>query len=380
MKTLQVGLGWFPERKGGLERYYYDLIFYLSKIDVKTQGLVAGSPQVEVNSQGLIQAFAPHEASIIKRWLQIRKAFSQLITQEQYSLIVSHFPLYLFPLLPQLKNYPLVTHFHGPWASESIVESKKSIVTQAKKALEAACYSRSSEFIVLSNSFRDILHQEYNVPLAKINVIPGGVNLEEFKINLSATEARAKLNWSQDRPIIFCVRRLAKRMGLENLIYAIHKVKQDFPDVLLYIAGKGELETTLHQQIKELDLNNHVKLLGFISDEQLPLAYRAANFSVIPSLSFEGFGLVVVESLAAGTPVLGTPVGGIPEILQPFSKDLLFKDSSVDSLAQGIREVLSEERFLPSDRDCQNYVQKNYAWENIALQIKSVYQKALAQA
>jgi glycosyltransferase involved in cell wall biosynthesis len=162
-------------------------------------------------------------------------------------------------------------------------------------------------------------------------------------------------------------------MGLENLIAAIDKVRHSHLDILLYIAGKGTLAETLQAQIEELELSDRVRLLGYIPDEQLSLAYRAANFSIVPTLSFEGFGLIVVESLAAGTPVLGTPVGGIPEILQPFCSDLLFEGYSVEQLAQGISEVLSGQRQLPSSQACQAYVRENYTWEAIAPQIKSVY-------
>jgi glycosyltransferase involved in cell wall biosynthesis len=284
----------------------------------------------------------------------------------------------LDPLLNQIKNLPLVTHFHGPWALESDVETSKTMAIWVKKILEQIVYSKSSNFIVLSQAFSNILHQEYKIPLEKIHIIPGGVDLNYFQIPLSPTEARIKLGWSLDRPILFCVRRLAKRMGLENLIAAIDKVRHYHRDILLYIAGKGALATSLQAQIEELDLTNHIQLLGYVPDEQLPLAYRAANFSVVPTISFEGFGLIVVESLAAGTPVLGTPVGGIPEILQPFSEDLLFEDSSVEKLAQGIIEALSNQRQLPSSQACQAYVEANYAWQAIATQIKSVYKKAIS--
>ena len=377
MKTLQIGLEWFPEQGGGLDRVYYDCTHYLPLIGVEVRGLVAGSSQVANNTNGQIQAFAPANSSLVKRWWGAKKKFNQLIETEKYNLIVSHFALYTFPVLNQLKNLPLVTHFHGPWALESNVESSKSIAIWLKKELEKICYRRSSQFIVLSKTFRDILHQEYQVPLDKINIVPGGVEIERFLLNLSVSEARTQLGWSQDRPIIFCVRRLAKRMGLENLILAIKQVHKKHPDILVYIAGKGALAITLQQQIEELELTQNIHLLGYIPDEQLPIAYRAANFSVVPTIAFEGFGLIVIESLATGTPVIGTPIGGIPEILQPFCPDLLFEDTSINKIAQGIDEVLSNQRQLPSPEACQNYVQKNYTWSKIAQQIKSVYLKAL---
>ena len=377
IKTLQIGLEWFPEQGGGLDRVYYDCTHYLPQVGVEVRGLVAGSPQVAQDTNGQIQAFAPAESSLLKRWWGINKKFKQLMVREEYDLIVSHFALYTFPILNQCKNIPLVTHFHGPWALESDVETSKSLAVWLKKELEKICYRRSSQFIVLSKTFRDLLHREYHVPLEQINIVPGGVELDRFKLNLSAHEARTKLGWSQDCPIIFCVRRLAKRMGLENLISALHKVRQQHPDILLYIAGKGVLAETLQQQIAELKLTQHVHLLGYIPDEELPLAYRAANFSVVPTTAFEGFGLIVIESLAAGTPVMGTPIGGIPEILQPFCPDLLFEDTSTDKIAQGIIESLSHQRQLPSQEACQNYVQENFTWHKVARQIESVYLKAL---
>jgi glycosyltransferase involved in cell wall biosynthesis len=167
-------------------------------------------------------------------------------------------------------------------------------------------------------------------------------------------------------------------MGLENLINAMAQIRDRYPDILLYIAGKGALTQTLQTQIDELELTNNVKLLGYVPDEQLPLCYRAANFSVVPTVALEGFGLIVVESLAAGTPVLGTPIGGIPEILKPFSEDLVFEGYNSEQLARGIIEALSGDRILPARQVCLKYIEENYDWQAIALQIKSVYQKALS--
>jgi glycosyltransferase involved in cell wall biosynthesis len=166
-------------------------------------------------------------------------------------------------------------------------------------------------------------------------------------------------------------------MGLENLIAAMDKVRRQYPDVLLLIAGKGSLAETLQAQIEELGLTEQVRLLGFVSDQDLGLAYRAADFSVVPTVAWEGFGLIVIESLAAGTPVLGTPIGGIPEILRPFSEDLVFEGTSLEQLAQGIIEALSGQRQLPSSKACEAYIREHYAWPAIAQRMKSVYQAAL---
>ena len=377
MKTLQIGMGWFPEESGGLNRYYYGSSHHLPKAGVDIQGLLTGSEQIINTTQQPIKIFAPTKAPLLHRWRGIRRAIKQLKLSE-YDAVVAHFALYTLPILNQIGNLPLVFHFHGPWALESSAENQKALNVRLKKTLEQIVYRRASHFIVLSNAFKKILHEQYSVPLNQIHVIPGGVDLEQFEVSSSRIEARAKLGWEQERTIIFCVRRLIKRMGLENLIQAIARVRDRYPDVLLYIAGKGALAETLEAQIAELNLTNNVRLLGYVPDEQLSTAYRAANFSVVPTVSFEGFGLIIIESLAAGTPVLGTPVGGIPEILQPFCADLLFEDASVDKLTQGIIEVLSQKRQLPSSEACQTYVANNFSWSVIAPQIKSVYERAIS--
>jgi glycosyltransferase involved in cell wall biosynthesis len=299
------------------------------------------------------------------------------LVENNYPLVVSHFALYTFPVLDLLGQRPLVIHFHGPWARESRIEGGSSFSTGLKWILEQITYQRATRFIVLSQAFRNILHQNYRVPRERIHIIPPGVDIQRFDMTITRREARTQLKWSQERPIILSVRRLARRMGLENLIAAIDRVRRHYPEVLLLIAGKGTLGPTLQAQIDELELNNHVRLLGFVSDRDLVLAYRAADFSVVPTVALEGFGLIVIESLAAGTPVLGTPIDSLPEILCPFSEDLVFEGISTEQLARGIIEALSGQRRLPSSQACEAYVNENYACPAIARQIKSVYQMAL---
>ena len=376
LKILQLGKGWFLEEPGGLNRYFYDCTHYLSKEEIDVQGFVAGSEQVVTSSAGIVHAFASSKSSLQARWMGARQAIRQCLNATEINVVVSHFALYTFPVLSQIGKHPLVVHFHGPWALESKAEGTNAIVTQLKKYLEQVCYQRAEVFIVLSKAFQTILHQDYGIPLEKIQVIPGGVNPDHFHTPLSRAEARQKLGWESDRPTLVAVRRLAKRMGLENLLHAIARVKEKHPDILLKIAGKGALRESLKTQIKTLGIEQQVELLGYVPDDQLPLIYRAANFSVVPTVALEGFGLIVIESLAAGTPVLGTPIGGIPEILRPFSNDLVLEGCEVEHLEQGIIQALDGTRSLPTDQACHTYVRERFAWPIIAKQLQTIYAAA----
>lgn len=377
MKTLQIGLNWFPEQPGGLDRFYYDCARSLSSVGVGFDGLVVGSENVATNSAQQVEAFAPSSVSLWRRWFGIRHAMSSKLSGQNYDLVVSHFALYTFPVLDQIKPYPLVMHFHGPWALESQLEGGRSLNTWLKRGIEKICYAQVDRFIVLSETFRQLLHDEYQVPLDKICVIPAGITIEDFQVDLSPLEARRKLSWEFDRPTIVVVRRLAKRMGLENLLDAIDTVRHKYPKVSLKIAGKGPLRSALKQQIQAKNLAKNVELLGFVPDADLPFVYRAADFSVVPTLALEGFGLVVIESLAAGTPVLGTPICAIPEILRPLSPDLVFDGVEPEHIAQKLMAVLDGNCILPDTHKCQAYVQENYSWSDNLSQIKAVYQAAI---
>ena len=377
MKTLQIGTSWFLEDAGGLSRVYYGCVNYLPVAGVEVSGLVTGGENVWQSSGGKVETFAAADSSTWQRSLKLRKAVKRVLASSDYDLVATHFALYTLPALDLLGKLPLVMHFHGPWALESRAEGGGRLSTWGKWAIEKLVYQRANGFIVLSEAFRQILHNTYSVPLEKIFIVGGGTNTEEFDVDLSIAQAREKLGWQKDRRIILCVRRLVQRMGLENLISAIVLVRNQHPDVLLLIAGKGAISETLRSQIKELQLENHVQLLGFVPDQDLAIAYRAAELSIVPTISLEGFGLIVIESLAAGTPVLGTPIGGIPEILQPLASDLILEGSTTQQLAQGIIESLSGQRKMPTAEACQAYVRQNYDWQVIARQMKSVYEQIL---
>lgn len=377
MKTLQLGTSWFLEEAGGLARVYYGCVNYLPQVGVDVSGLVVGSDRVFESSLQKVRTFASADSSTWRRSLNLRTAVNQTLVSSQIDLVASHFALYTFPILDRLGDLPLVIHFHGPWALESKAEGAGKLSVWGKWVIEKLVYQRANGFIVLSEAFRQILHKTYDVPLDKIFIVGGGINTSEFNLDLSITQAREKLGWQQNRRIILCVRRLVHRMGLENLIAAIAKVRQKYPDVLLLIAGKGAIADALRSQIQELQLEDHVQLLGFVSDQDLAIAYRAAELSIVPTVALEGFGLIVIESLAAGTPVLGTPIGGIPEILNPFNADLILEGSTSAHLAQGMIEALSGQRQIPSAEACQAYVKQNYDWQVIARQMKSVYEQVL---
>ncbi len=377
-RVLQLGAGWFPEDFGGLERVYYELTRHLPDAGINPMGLVTGSPDVNAATDSPIRAFAPTDAPLLARWWRVRSAFRQMLKNAPPDLITAHFALYAFPVLDLLPaDVPFVMHFHGPWASEGRAEAPSGWTGRVKQRIERAVYQRADRAIVLSDAFARVLSTQFGVPRDRIEIVPGGVHVETFAPKHMPEDARKQLGWP-DRPTVLSVRRLTRRMGLENLIDAIDTVRETLPDVQLMIAGKGPIADELKTQIRDRGLEDHVHLLGFVSDENLPHAYRAADVSIVPTIALEGFGLITLESMASGTPVLVTPIGGLPEAVRGLSESLILNGSAPDDLAAGLIGALTGERDLPSPERCLQHVRTHHDWPVIAQQTAAIYHDILS--
>jgi len=140
--------------------------------------------------------------------------------------------------------------------------------------------------------------------------------------------------------------------------------------VLLLIGGAGSLRSDLESLTGSLNLQGHVRFLGFIPDNELPLYYQACDAFVLPTRELEGFGLVTAEALACGTPVLGTPVGAIPETLGELQPDLLFEGIGREAIAGGILKHLERAQADPQGYEalrkrCRDYATARFGWDRI---------------
>jgi glycosyltransferase involved in cell wall biosynthesis len=373
---LCVGMGWFPKTPGGLDRYVYELAHHLAKAQEQVELFGLGVPEVQAGSLVKLTNLADLGSPIYKRLWTARNNFlnRKIIKPDAINL---HFALYSLPLLKNLPaGVPVTFTFHGPWALESQLEGPTKLRVKLEvliqRWIEDRVYRSCDRFIVLSKAFGTLLHHEYGIPWDKIHIIPGGVDTSRFQPSLSREEARARLNWPIGRRILFTPRRLVNRMGLDKLLNSLIQVKVQVPDVWLAIAGKGPLREALEGQVRELGLENDVSFLGFLPDEHLPVAYQAADLTVVPSQSLEGFGLILLESLACGTPAVCTPVGGMPEVLLPFYPPLITESTDEAAITARLVQLLNGEIELPSREACHTYASTNFAWETIAQKVQQV--------
>ena len=359
---------------GGVDRYFWGLNqgFEETSIDLDTRRLFFAKDTAQKTSGALGKADLP----LLQRLFLLRK---RIIRSPEYnpsrSLLASHFALYALPVLQRNSKLTHVVHFHGPWAQESSLSDQGMLSLFAKQALEHVVYQNADAFITLSNAFRDLLIAEYGVAPGKVHVIPGAVDTSQFK-PADRVSARDLLGWPQEQRIIFSVRRLVEHKGLQALITAFSSVAAKYPDVSLFIGGKGPLEYALRAQIRSLGLEERIRMLGFVRESLLPTHYQAANVSIVPSQSLEGFGLTTVESLACGTPVLVTPVGGLTEVVGPLAPSCVLCGRSPDQIADGLDAYLGGKMPLPAAADCVAYVKKRFIWETVSRNVLAIYDDA----
>lgn len=321
---------------------------------------------------------------------QGRDACARLWSKSAYDIVHTHFAYAaLGPLQAVPANVPRVRTFHGPWDEEGWSEDSAGIahsVPHLLKArlkrllrfqIESANLRSSWKVVTLSDYFRHEVIHRFSVPAGRVVKIPGGVDLARFA-PADSHAVRRQLDLPEDRRILLSVRRLTPRMGLNHLIEAMPAVLAQYPDTLLLIGGKGPEHASLAELIARLGLQNSVSLLGFIPHDQLASYYQAADAFVLPTVTLEGFGLVTVESLACGTPVIGTSVGATPEILQALEPRLLAQSAAPDALAEAITSFFSDDwgkRLTPSR--LHGFVQERYSWDRHVQETLALYQSLL---
>jgi glycosyltransferase involved in cell wall biosynthesis len=279
-------------------------------------------------------------------------------------VVDAHFALYAFlPMFTtRLRRRPLVVHFHGPWADESAVSLGGRWTIPVKRMVERAVYRRADRVVVLSSAFGRIVVNRYGVDPTRVRVIPPGVDLDRFSPNGRA-RARDRFGIDPATFLVAAVRRLDPRMGLDTLLEAWRNVQTKEPRAALLIAGDGPERERLFALRAGLPQPDGVELLGSVTDDDLVALYQAADCTVVPSRALEGFGLVVLESLACGTPVIVTDAGGLPEALEGLDPSLVVRSGASTGLAGRLLTAARGE--VPTVEACRAHAER-FRWTDVA--------------
>ncbi len=327
--------------------------------------------------------------------LNARKTLEKLIKKNFFDLVHFHITLPSIGVLLSRKAraIPKIYTYYGSWCQEFKLESqaRASRYRKVKRDLYIV-YAKSlyhpmrlMQRMVVRKSLKTILLSEYSkgtllrdlspgISPSRITLIPGGVDTERFKPPVDKLKIKRELGLDPHKFTLFTVRRLVPRMGLEELIRAVKILVEHFGKIHLIIGGRGILESQLKRLARSLRVRRYITFTGYIDEENLPLYYQAADIFVLPTKDLEGFGLVTIEALACGTPVLATPVGANLEIMRKFDKNLLFAGIDARSMAKRMLEFMSSHKANNGlSEKCRQFAVQNYSWDRIVDRYEETY-------
>lgn len=265
--------------------------------------------------------------------------------------------------LKKIYGIPYINTIHG----EEVHLSKRYHLLFALRWL----VNNSSKTITNSTATRKFC-LEAGLDGDKIEVIPFGVDTDFFR----------PLDVYKDENIfqILSVGYLIERKGFEYLIRAMPLVLEKHKQARLKIVGSGPLESKLKELIYELDLGDEVEIVNNVSDEELLMIYNSSDLFVLPSIvdsqgNTEGLGVVLLEAMACGLPVIGSDVGGIPDIIEDNKTGIMISEKDISGISGAILKLIENENYLEK-LSIQGYdiVRDRFSWKKISKLYLNVYE------
>ena len=360
--VLHVGLESPDLRMGGLNRY-------LSELDSaqNASGVCSTTHVVALGGVGT----ASYTSITPSNWLVRLRAFRRAVQRSSAAVIDVHFAAHAAWAVASgaLRDRPLVVHFQGPWSQESRWAGGGFIGSWLKARVEGYVLRRADRVIVLSRAFRDVVIRDFHVAPHRIHVIAPGLDVHTPQVD---SGLRAHHNIPADAPVVVSVRRLVPRMGLDTILWVLNE--PEMSEVHYVVVGTGPSMDDLRELAHDLGVGERVHFVGLVSDEDRDAWLALADVSVVPSLALEGFGLSVLESLAVGTPVIASRLGGLIDAAQLSPYVQLVSPSLTSEWSDALHDALVQ-RPLPADVQASV---SHLTWESVAQRTASVYGELIA--
>ena len=287
-----------------------------------------------------------------------------------------------------LAERAVVLHAHLPWplrctrglVAAMLARTTAIIATQQlyatlplrRRLRQRALSQGVHRYIAVSQAMADEMTRDRVVPLRKLRVVRNSVPTQAVE-SPADPALRFMLSGGNDRPIVLTLARLFWRKGLGTLLDAAAMV----PEAAFAIAGEGEERPMLEARIRELGLQQRVRLLGQRND--IPALLASSDIFVLPSMR-EGLPISVLEAMAANRPVIATAIPGTTEIVTAEETGLLFPPGEARPLAEALRRLLGDPSLRHRlTRAARVRVQEEFSAEIMTRQVEKIYEEVLGQ-
>ena len=268
-------------------------------------------------------------------------------------------------LLCQGSHLKVISHYHNDYDNKW-QEDNSLIFDQ--------CLARSTaRTIACSESVRDHVSERVGIPREGIEVILNGVELDRFAARHDPEEVKAEFGIPRDRQVVGVIGRISAQKAQDDFIQAARLIHERAPETVFLVVGSADdaaLMAHLQDLTVQLGIEKHVRFLGYVPD--IPRIYQALDVLVVPS-RWEGFGLILVEAMAAGKPIVATKVGPIPEVVGSDGAALLVPPSSPPSIARAVLSLLADPgRAQEMGRRGMERA-RQFSWERAGRQLDELY-------
>lgn len=396
MKILIVADRFFPSEPGGLARVAWDVAEALAdrghmvdfvaaesgpeKFEAITT--VVGGVTVHRFWRPRFPAWHPHRLSVpISLYTE---AVRNVVRETRFDAIHFHSiftgmavkrAVRQMPVRPRIVytvHSPVAQEQHLTWSQQGLLGVVNDLIgTPIVRRMEGNLISFADETHVLSQFTARELRKEHPRLPGNYRVIPHFV-YDGWVRAMPREEARRQLQWPRDIPCLFTVRQLRYRYGLDTAIEAVAPMAST-GRCHLYIAGEGPDRAKLQKLIDSLGCQPTIKLMGRIDDETLRCAYQGADLFVLPTRHLECFGLISLEAMSYGLPVLGTNVGAIPEVTGPILPEFVIPPGDPVALRNKIDLFLEGRMNTPSETNISAHVRANYAAGRVIGEYEAMY-------
>lgn len=236
----------------------------------------------------------------------------------------------------------------------------------------------STEVIVNSNYMKCELQRLFGLPFEKINVIPNGININNFNGITKDYDFRRKYAMDNEKIILY-IGRLVYEKGVQHLISAMPKIINGYNDTKLIIGGKGGMYDELREQAKNLGIENKVYFTGYLSSKEVQKMYKCADIAAFPS-TYEPFGIVALEAMLAGVPTVVSDIGGLNEIVDHGINGMKSYAGNSNSIADSVLALLYNHQLCNNIvKNAKTKVKQEFNWNKIAQDTFFTYEKAICQ-
>jgi D-inositol-3-phosphate glycosyltransferase len=384
---------------GGMNVYIRELATHLAAqglpVDIFTRRTHPDTPEVReiVPGVNVIAINAGPPAEIGKNDLfpylpdfAEEMALYSLRAGTRYDVVHAHYWLSgrVADLARRYWNTPFVQMFHTTAHMKNAVSGKQDQETDLRLKIERQLLSLADGLIAANPDERADLIWRMGVPAEKVCTIPPGVDLQLFQPQ-PRSAARDRLHLEDDDLAVLFVGRIDPIKGIDTLVEAaeliIRQTRLSRPPVFVIIGGDldesgrpvGPL-ARVAAEIHDRGLSAHFRLLGSWPQDELPEAYSAADVVAVPS-RYESFGLVAVEALACGAPVVASRAGGLRFTIDEGLSGLLVRPQSAQALADGLSAILEDSHLRTAMSAAARPSVERYDWTSIAADVMHVYRR-----